>query len=546
MTSVETGPATTPRPAGTDRLARAAGFIAASTVASRGLGLVRDILIAAFFGATSAKSAFVIAYSLPFFIQRLFMGGILSIVFIPAISTVLVRGDAKEIRRVVTTTLNIVLIIGLAMAAVGVLAAPLLVPLAAPGYLRTNPAVLASAIGLTRVMFVSMVFLALSAFVTGFLNAHHRFGVPALAPLVFNVVIIATVAFLAPRWGIRGVAVSFLLGWAAQFAVQLPAARRAGLRWGTLLDLRHPVIREMGRLALPAMLGLAVIEINSNVDRFFASFLPPRPAVDYVAVLDYAFTINQAPVSIFALSLATALFPTMARRAAEGPELLRETTSLGLRGILFTMVPVTAVMLTLSDLLVRVVFQRGAFDPRATHAVALGLVGFAVGSIAYAGYYIITRTFYAMHDTRTPVRVGIYMILLNALADVVLMQWLGHTGIALSTSIVALTNLWWLLRILARRLGGLDERAILGTAARTAAAGLALAVAILGTVWVAGKFVNVETFGGAATQLGAALLVGGAVYLGACALLGVPELSMLRSFVKGRQAIRPSRSPVGV
>ena len=138
------------------------------------------------------------------------------------------------------------------------------------------------------------------------------------------------------------------------------------------------------------------------------------------------------------------------------------------------------------------------------------------------------------------------MILLNALADVVLMQWLGHTGIALSTSIVALTNLWWLLRILARRLGGLDERAILGTAARTAAAGLALAVAILGTVWVAGKFVNVETFGGAATQLGAALLVGGAVYLGACALLGVPELSMLRSFVKGRQAIRPSRSPVGV
>jgi putative peptidoglycan lipid II flippase len=533
--SVEAEPATNLRPVVSGRLAQAAGMIAASTVASRGLGLVRDILIAALFGATSAKSAFVIAYSLPFFIQRLFMGGILSIVFIPSISSVLVKGDHEEIRRVVTTTLNLVLIIGLAMAAGGVLAAPVLVPLAAPGYLRTNPAVLASAIGLTRIMFVSMIFLALSAFVTGFLNAHHRFGAPALAPLVFNLVIIGTVAVLAPRWGIRGVAVSFLLGWAAQFAVQLPDARRVGLRWGRVLDLGHPVIREMGRLAVPAMLGLAVIEINANVDRFFASFLPPRPAVDYVAVLDYAFTINQAPVSIFALSLATALFPTMARRAVEGPGPLRESTSLGLRAILFTMVPVTAVMLTLSDPLVRVVFQRGAFDPRATHAVALGLVGFAVGSVAYAGYYVVTRTFYALHDTRTPVRIGVYMILLNGVADVVLMRWLGHTGIALSTSLVAVTNLWLLLAVLARRLGGLDARAICRTAARTGMAGLALAAASLGTLRMVGTFVDAATFAGSATQLGTALVAGGAVYLGMCALLGVPELSLLQPLVRWKR-----------
>ncbi|HYM92215.1 MAG TPA: murein biosynthesis integral membrane protein MurJ, partial [bacterium] len=388
------------------RLTRAAGVIAVGTVASRGLGLIRDVFIAAFFGATSAKSAFVIAYAIPFFVQRLFLAGILSIVFIPAITEVLTRNDADETRRVVTSTLNLVLLIGCGLTVFGILAAPLLVPVAAPGYLRTNPAVLTSAIGLTRIMFVSMAFLALSGFVTGYLNAHYRFAVPALAPLVFNLVIIAGVAWLGGRLGIRGVAVSFLLGWAAQFLVQLPAARQAGLRWGTSLDLHHPAIREMGRLAIPAMLGLAVIEINANVGRFFTSFLPPRPAVDYVAVLDYAFTVNQAPVSIFALSLATALFPTMARRAAEGPALLRETTSLGLRGVLFTMVPVMAAMLALSEPLVRVVFQRGAFAPQATHAVALGLIGFAVGSVPYAAYYIVTRTFYAMHDTRTPVRIG--------------------------------------------------------------------------------------------------------------------------------------------
>ena len=526
----------------TGGLARAAGLIAASTVASRALGLVRDILIAAFFGATSAKSAFVIAYSIPFFIQRLLMGGILSIVFIPAISAILVKGDADETRQVVTSTLNLVLIIGLGMVVAGVLAAPVLVPLAAPGYLRTNPSVLTTAVGLTRVMFVSMVFLALSGFVTGFLNAHHRFAVAAAAPLIFNVVIIAGVLMLGTRQGIRGVALSFLLGWAAQFAVQLPAARRLGLRWGATLDLRHPAIREMGRLAIPAMLGLAVIEINSNVDRFFASFLPPKPAVDYVAVLDYAFSINQAPVSIFAISLSTALFPTMARRALEGTALLREATSLGLRGILFTMMPMMAVMLALSDPLVRVAFQRGAFDPAATHAVALGLMGFAVGSVAYAAYYVITRTFYALHDTRTPVRIGVYMILLNAVADAVLMRWLGHTGIALSTSLVAITNIGCLMAVLRRRLGGLDGAAILGTAVRTALAGGVLAIVSLGTLHAVGRVADPSRFSGAALQLAAALAAGGVAYLGVCALLGVQELTLLGAALRRS---RPAGSRTG-
>ncbi len=530
MSTGATEPATNHRALAPGRLARAAGVIAVSTVASRGLGLIRDIFIAAFFGATSAKSAFVIAYFIPFFAQRLFLGGILSVVFIPAITDVLTRGDPDETRGVVTSTFNLVLLIGLGLAAAGVLAAPLLVPIAAPGYLRTNPQVLTSAITLTRVMFVSMSFLALSGFVTGFLNAHHRFAIPALAPVVFNVVVIAGVALLGGSLGILGVAVSFLAGWVAQFLVQLPAARQSGLRWGTALDLGHPAILEMRRLAIPAMLGLAVIEINSNVARFFASFLPPQPAVDYVAVLDYAFSINQAPVSIFALSLATALFPTMARRAAEGPAPLREATSLGLRGVLFTMVPVTAAMLALSQPLVRVIFQRGAFAPEATHAVALALAGFTVGSVPYAAYYIVTRTFYALHDTRTPVRIGLYMIALNAVLDVVLMQWLGHTGIALATSLVALANVGWLLGVLRRRLGGVDGGAIVGTAVRTTVAGAVLALVSLGTLRAVGTIIGSPGLAGSAIQLGAALVVGAAAYLGMCALLGVREMALLRSF----------------
>ncbi|SRR5579884_662075 len=515
-------------------LARTAGVIAVGTVASRLLGLVRDVLIAALFGATSAKSAFVIAYSLPFFIQRLFLGGTLSIVFIPAITQVLVRGDEEETRRVVSSTFTLVLLIGLAVVVCGVLAAPGLVPMAAPGYLRTNPQVLATATALTRVMFLSMVFLALSGFATGYLNAHRQFTIPAAAPLLFNLVIIGGVLALSPRIGIFGVAVSFLLGWTAQFLVQLPAARRAGLRFSPRVDLSHPAIREMGRLAVPAMLGLAVIEINSNVDRFFASFLPSQPGVDYVAVLDYAFQLVQAPVSIFAVSLATALFPTMARHASgSSPAALRETTSLGLRGVLFTMMPVMAAMLAMSHLIVRVIFQRGAFAPQATSAVAWGLVGFAVGTVPYAAYYIVTRTYYALHDTRTPVRIGAYMILLNAAGDIVLMRWLGHTGIALSTSLVATANVGWLLWLLGPRLRGLGGRAVLGTAARTGVAAAALAATVVAARRVLAPRLEAGHLSGAATELVVALAAGGTVYLAVCALLGVRELALLRVLRRG-------------
>ncbi|HXX38160.1 MAG TPA: murein biosynthesis integral membrane protein MurJ [bacterium] len=537
MSSGEAG-LTAARPAASGGgLARAASLIAVGTIASRILGLVRDVVIAAMFGATSVKSAFVIAYSLPFFVQRLFLGGTLSIVFIPTITRVLMRGDAEETERVVTTTLNLVILIGLIMVFVGILAAPVLVPIAAPGYLTINPAVLTQAVVLTRVMFVSMVFLALSAFATGYLNAHRQFGVPALAPTVFNVVIIAGVIVLAPRIGVLGIAVSFLAGWVAQFVVQLPASRAAGLRWSPRIDLAHPVIREMGRMALPAMLGMAVIEINSNVNRFFASFLHGTPGVDYVAVLDYAFQLIQAPVAIFALSLATALFPTMARHAAgSGHRLLRETTSLGLRGVLFTMMPVMAAIFVASHLMVRVIFQRGVFEPAATQAVAAALVAFAVGTVPYAAYFIVTRTYYALHDTRTPVRVGLFMIALNALGNFVLMRWFGFVGISLCTSVVAAVNVGALLWLLRRRLEGFGAREVLSTAVRTTIASAALAAVMLLTLRVMARVTSPEHLSGALVQLGAALLAGGVVYLAVCAALGVEELELLRGFSRAGRA----------
>lgn len=523
----------------TQRVARAASLMAVATLLSRFLGLLREVATAAFFGATSAKGAFVIGYNIPFFIQRLLLSGTLSIVFIPTLSEYLARGDDEEVNRVSTTVFNLVLLLGVLMVAVGTVAAPLLVTLSAPGFRWTDPGLIPLAIRLTRIMFGAMFFLALSGFAMGYLHAHQHFTAPALAPLVFNVVIIAGIFLLAPVLGIAGLAVSFLLGWALQFVVQVPAALRQGFRWSPRVELRHPAVREMARLSLPAMLGLAVVETNAYVDRFFASFLPATPQVNYVAVLDYAYQVVQAPVSIFGISIATAVFPTLARHASLGDRgALREANSLGIRMVLFATIPLTALFLASSQPMVRLIFERGAFAPESTAAVASAVVGYAVGLSAIASYYIVTRTFYAQHDMATPVKVGAAMIALNALLDVALMRILGHAGIALATSLVAATNVGTLLWLLRRRLGSIDGGRIGRALGKMALASLALGVTAFSLLRGMEEVVGRGGFLGQLIQLSLAGAGGVLVYLAACALLRVEEAGIVLGILRRRVPVR--------
>jgi len=515
----------------TMRLARAASLIAAATVASRVLGLIREIVTAWLFGATNAKAAYVIAYYVPFFVQRLLLGGTLSIVFIPTISRYLAQRDEREARAVSGILFTLVFGIGILMVIGGQVLAPLIIPLAAPGF-AASPGLVALAVQLTRIIFIAMLFLALSVYVTGYLQAHQQFTVPALAPLVFNVVIIGGTLLLGPVIGIQGLAISWILGTAAQFLVQLPSARRLGLRM-LPLDLKHPAVGELGKLAIPAMLGLAVVEINAYVGRIFASLLPPSPGVNAVAVLDYAYEVIQAPVGIFAISIATAIFPLLSRHAAaDSTAELRTTTSLGLRATLFAIAPVAAIAIVLREPLIQLLFERGQFTVEATRAVAAAMAAYACGLPAIALYYVVTRTFYALHDMATPVRVGVVMIVLNAFLDYLLMRWLGAPGIALATAIVSTLNVAALLWILRGRLSRLEGRRLARTAARIGLAAVLSAVAMLAIVQLlpasAGGF-------GAALRITIGAGVGGAVYLAVCRLLSVEELQVVRELF-GRRA----------
>ncbi|MBI3998165.1 MAG: murein biosynthesis integral membrane protein MurJ [Armatimonadetes bacterium] len=524
------------------RLSRAATFVAAATVGSRLLGLVREIVVAALFGATDAKAAYVIGYYLPFFIQRLFIGGTLSIVLIPTLADVQARRDPEELRRVSAYLFTAVLGIGVGMVLFGILAAPLLVPLAAPGF-TANPAQFDLTVYLTRINFLSMFFLALSVFATAYLQALQRFGPPAVAPLLFNVTTIALTLWLGPRLGITGLAIAWVAGTAAQFLTQAPALRTSGFRARLAVDWSHPAIQTVRRLAVPAMLGLAVVEINAYVGRFLASLLPVSPGVNAVAALDYAYEIVQAPIGILAISVATVLFPSMSQAAASGDRVaLRQSTSLGLRAMLFLVLPVSAVLMAFATPAVRVVFERGEFGPPATATVGACLTAYAAGLVPMAAYYVVTRAFYALQMMRTPVAVGARMVVVNAVLAYLLMQRLGVAGIALATAIVAFINVGVLLVILGRALGALEGGRMMRTAARTAVA-TAAAVAVGWWVTHLGAVASLDGTLGRVVTLALGLGVAAGVYLAACLILRVEELGLLRDLVRRRPAGRVGTIP---
>ncbi len=516
------------------RLARTASLLAVLTVASRALGLGREIVVAALFGASDAKAAYVIGYYLPFFFQRLLIGGTLSIILIPTLTEVLARRDDAELRRVTSHVFTAVVAVGVAMVLAGEVLAPLLVPLAAPGFVA-NRAQLDLTIFLTRINFLAMFFLALSVFATAYLQALKHFTPPAVAPLVFNVTIIAGTLWLGPRMGIAGLAVAWVAGTAAQFLAQAPALHASGFRYRLAMNWSHPTMRTVRRLAVPAMLGLAILEINSYVGRFLASLLPTSPGVNAVAALDYAYEVVQAPIGILAISVATVLFPGMSERAAAGDQTaLRQTTSLGVRSVLFVMIPTSAAFVVFAEPVIRLIFERGEFGPAATATVAACLAAYALGLVPMAAYYVVTRVFYALQNMRTPVAVGGVMVVLNAALAYTLMQALGVAGIATASAIVAFINVGLLLAILRRGLGPLEGARIARSALRT---GLATAVAVGAAWWVMRLAPDALGQGSLqeAARLGAAMAAAAVVYLAACLALRVDEMKLLRDLLRRGQ-----------
>ncbi|WP_447978545.1 murein biosynthesis integral membrane protein MurJ [Candidatus Nitrospira bockiana] len=507
---------------------RAAGLIGAATFSSRVLGFVRDMVLARLFGATPAADAFFVAYRIPNLLRELFAEGSMSAAFIPVFTEYHTRGSKREAWELASAMFTTLLTIVIGVTVLGILAAPGLVWLLAPGF-HDDPGKLALTTLLTRLMFPYLVFISLAALAMGVLNSLRAFAAPALSPVFFNVFIIGCALFLSPLLAhpIYGVAIGVVAGGAAQFVMQLPGLRSRGMLFSWRFQPGHAGVRRVGALIVPSLLGLSVTQVNITISTILASFFSGGPTY-----LFYGMRLIQFPLGIFGVALATAILPTLSTQAARGAiEELRGTLAFGLRMILFIIVPAMVGLILLRHPIVHVFFEHGSFTPADTRATALAVLGYAVGLWAFAGMRVIVSAFYSLKDTRTPAVIAVVAVLANLLLSLVLMEWLAHAGLALATALAGMLNVGTLVMVLNRRLGGMDWRSVGRSAGRVLVAALPVAVACL---WVAGLEVWTREGQWAAKSImlfvGIGLSVTG--YMGAHALMRSEELEVLLGMVK--------------
>jgi putative peptidoglycan lipid II flippase len=510
------------------QLVKAAGIIGIATFTSRILGFVRDMVLARLFGAGAAADAFFVAYRIPNLLRELFAEGSMSAAFIPIFSEYLSRRSRQDAWELASAAFTTLLTILTGISILGILAAPWIVSLIAPGF-GDEPEKLALTTLLTRIMFPYLLFIGLSALAMGVLNSVRSFAAPAFSPVMFNIAIIVSAFLLAPLFPqpILAVAVGVVLGGLAQFLIQLPALRKATFMFGWKYDFTHEGVRRIGRLMVPALVGLSVTQINILISTILASYFAGGPTY-----LFYGMRLIQFPLGVFGVALATAVLPSLAAQAAKGNlDELRDTLGFGLRLIFFVIFPAMVGLILLRTPIVHLFFEHGRFSAADTHATAAAVFAYAIGLWAFAGVRIVVAAFYAMQDTRTPVMVATIALLGNIVLSLILMGPLAHVGLALATALAAMLNMGILVILLTRRLSTLHWATILRSHLRVMLATVPIAVAC---VWVAGLAVWSQP--GAWLAKGVMLTVGLGLsiagYLTSHTLLGSTEMEFLWSLLK--------------
>ncbi len=446
-------------------------------VASRTLGLLRDIVISHQFGTARALDAYFAAFTVPDFVFNVLAGGALGSAFIPAFSAALAQNDARRAWQLAGALINLTFVALTALCALLAIFAPQIVALTvARGFAPSDQALTAD---LMRWMLVTPIIFGVSGIVMGILNSHQHFVLPALAPVVYNAAIIAGALVLAPTMGVYGLVVGVVVGAVLHLAAQVP-----WLIWKLeISDFRLPIsnlqsadVREVIRLMLPRTLGIAAVQINFVVNTILASTLPAGA----IAALAYAWRVMLLPVGVVGQSLATAVFPTFsAQTARQELDDFRDTFSMALRATLYLTIPATVGLIVLGAPFIALLFQRGQFDARSTAETAWALQFFALALFAHSGLEIVSRAFYALHDTATPVVVGVGAMALNIALSIVLIAPLAHGGLALANSIATILEVSTLLVILRRRVGDIDARRIALSTARIVVAAIAMAVVLV-------------------------------------------------------------------
>ena len=429
-------------------LLRSTATVSGMTMISRVLGFVRDMVIARVFGAGADTDAFFVAFRIPNFLRRLFAEGSFSQAFVPVLTEYKTQREHDEVKKLaddVAGTLGGLLFL---ITLVGIIAAPLLIMVFAPGFLD-EPRKYDLTVEMLRITFPYIFFISLTAFAGGILNTYGRFGVPALTPVFLNLSMIATALWLAPlmddpivalAWGV------FIAG-VVQLLFQVPFLYRLRLlprpRWGWAQD----GVQRILKLMLPSLFGSSVAQVSLLIDTLIASFL----VTGSVSWLYYSDRLVEFPLGVFGVALATVILPSLSQKHAQAsPLAFSHTLDWGLRWVMLVGTPATVALLILAGPLLVTMFQYGKFSAHDVEMSSRSLMAYGLGLLAFMLIKVLAPGFFARHDTRTPVRIGLIALGIGLVVKLALVFPLAHAGLALSSSLVAFLNAGLLYRALRR------------------------------------------------------------------------------------------------
>ncbi|MGH7874411.1 MAG: murein biosynthesis integral membrane protein MurJ [Candidatus Binatia bacterium] len=525
-------------------VARNASVVSLAVMASRVLGLVRDQVFAALFGAGLQYDAFLCAFRIPNLLRDLFAEGALSSAFVTTFSQVLATKGKQEAIWLSNKVASLIILVITVISVVMWLHAPALVQLLAPGFFDV-PGKAELTIQLTRIMIPFLLLIALAAQAMGILNALNRFGIPALASAFFNLGSILGGLLLGfvvgPALGltpIAGMAYGTLVGGFLQFAVQWPSLRRAGFTYRPMFSFADAGVRQILSLMGPAIIGTAAVQINVFINTNFASSIidPATGAVlnGPVSWLNYAFRFMQFPIGVFGVAIATASLPPLSRSTARADfEEFRRTLAHALALIFLLCIPSAVGLAILARPIIALIFEHGKFTAFDTLQTGNALAAYSVGLAGYAAVKVLSPAFYALRDARTPMLISLGSIAINYVINSMLVGPFGHVGLAVSTSTVALVNFILLMVFMRRKLGRMDGRRLFLTVLRICGATIPMAA----VAWLVSDLAVWLPIAGVVARLvrvGASIGLATVVFYFSCRLLKIAELDDAVDAIAGR------------
>jgi putative peptidoglycan lipid II flippase len=518
-----------------ENVMRSAGVVSAAVFLSRITGLVREMVMARLFGAGEAYDAFLLGFRIPNLARDLFAEGALSSAFVPVFSRYLAtqgKREAAELSNLVATALAMV--VG-GVCVLGMIFSPQLVWLLASGFARV-PGKFALAVTLVRIMFPFLLLVALAAQAMGILNALNQFGIPALSSTFFNIGSVGfglCFGYTAGRWMgmslIMSMAWGVVVGGAVQWLFQAPSLYRAGFAYRPRIDFAHPGLRNILQLMGPAILGNAAVQINVLVNTNFASSITDASGHVIngpVSWLSYAFRFMQLPLGLFGVAIASATLPAISRSAAlQRMDEFRLTLSRSLGMVLLLTIPSSVGLAVLGPSMIGAVYQWGRFRAADTHQTANALACYAVGLAGYSAIKILAPAFYALNDARTPMLVSLVSIVVNlaVASTMVKLAGLGHLGLALSTSAVALFGSAALFMLLRRRIHRMHGRALFASVVKILFASAAMGCVCCLSSHGVHRWLGVRKIAQIA-DVAISIPLGGLVYYALCRFMRVAEL----------------------